>query len=284
MTVIYSSKFLDFGEVGHPESPQRLELIYHELRDVGLFHFETPSAATLSDLLRVHNMSLVEQVKRNEFYNPDTPNIENIYSFALLSAGAALKAISLLEDGREKRFTYALARPPGHHATRKELGGFCYFNNIAVASARLLADGKKVAILDIDVHHGNGTEDIFRGKKNIIYVSLHQSPLYPGTGLAQHDNCFNFPLPPGTSMDSYVKALSFGLRQIKKFSPDILGVSLGFDTYAQDPLAEMRLYRSDYRIVAGMIKRLLLPTFFVQEGGYSQDIGKLARTFFSELI
>ena len=136
---------------------------------------------------------------------------------------------------------FSLMRPPGHHATRTRVMGFCYFNNIAIASARFLADhpSKRIAIVDIDCHHGNGTEDFALGRDRIFYASLHQSPLYPGTGLESPMNCLNFPLPPFTEETPYLAALETACERIREFNPDILGVSAGFDTYEEDPLTQM---------------------------------------------
>ena len=212
---------------------------------------------------------------------PDTPVIPGIYYISLLAAGAAADAADLAQ---KEGSSYALVRPPGHHATVSKVGGFCYFNNLAIAVKKLLNNKNRVAILDIDVHHGNGTQDIFLGDKSVQYFSLHQVPLYPGTGWKSENNCHNFPLAAGTTGNQYIEVLQKAISDIQKFSPDILAVSLGFDTYESDPLAQLKLKKEDYKKIGGLIKNLTLPTFFVQEGGYSQDSGELAFQFFTGFL
>ncbi len=161
-----------------------------------------------------------------------------------------------------------------------------YFNNIAIA-IREVYPSKRVAILDIDAHHGNGTQDIFLHESNILYASIHQHPLYPGTGTESIDNCINFPLPSGTGEKTYLKTLRKALSTIENFSPDVVAISLGFDTYESDPLASFLLRRESYPKIAGMISRTVSETgarcFAVLEGGYSNEIGKLAVEFFEGL-
>ncbi|HDI02567.1 MAG TPA: histone deacetylase, partial [Candidatus Aenigmarchaeota archaeon] len=184
MKIIFSEKCLEFSEVGHPESPERVRNAYEFLK--GKYEFVSPRPAREEEILKVHSKELLESVKNNTFFDWDSPNYPNIYEYALLSAGAAIRAL-------ETR-SFSLMRPPGHHAGRNFLGGFCYFNNIAVA-IKNANSRKNVLIVDIDGHHGNGTEDIFRGSENVVYLSLHRSPYYPGTGLKSYENVVNKPLP-----------------------------------------------------------------------------------------
>ncbi|MFN3301854.1 MAG: histone deacetylase, partial [Patescibacteria group bacterium] len=168
--------------------------------------------------------------------------------------------------------SFSLMRPPGHHAGKDFCGGFCYFNNLAIAVAKFLKKDKKVAILDIDCHHGNGTEDIFLGKNNVLYISLHESPLYPGTGLESRFNCLNFPLPPRTQEKEYLQTLEIALEKISQFKPNLLAISAGFDTYKKDPLTYFGLEIDSYQKIGEKIAQLNLPTFSVLEGGYSQSL------------
>lgn len=276
MKVVFEPECLNYNYPGHPESSRRVELILTQLKKDPKFIFVNCQKAEESDLLLVHDQQLIDQVKNNSFSDPDTPNIKSIYYYALLSARSAVLASDLVLS---EQYVFTLNRPPGHHATHDRVGGFCYFNNIAAAVAKLLKAEKRMAILDIDVHHGNGTEDIFLGKEEVIYVSIHQIPLYPGSGLKTVGNCYNFPLPPLTKFDEYQKNLTSALEIITDFKPEILAVSLGFDTYKNDPLANIKLEIKDYRLIGQMIKNLKLPTFFVLEGGYSEDIGLLASEF-----
>lgn len=168
-------------------------------------------------------------------------------------------------------------RPPGHHAGRngEALGaptkGFCYFNNIAIAVKYL---GKRVLILDIDGHHGNGTEEIFLGDEKVIYVSLHRHPEYPGTGIESRENCFNFPLKADCGEKTYLETLKNAFRKIDFKKIEIIAVSAGFDTYKHD-LASLGLTEKSYKKIGEQIAKFKKPAFFILEGGYiSQNIGK----------
>jgi acetoin utilization deacetylase AcuC-like enzyme len=279
MKIIYSAKCLEYYSPGHPESPTRVEDSYQFLKDKN-FEFIEPSAAQENDLLLVHSQSLIDQVKNDKFSDADTPNLKGIFDYALLSAGGALRAMEIALTGEK---SFSLMRPPGHHAGRKQLGGFCYFNNLAVAVAKALEKVGKVAILDIDCHHGNGTEDIFLGKSNVLYVSLHQSPLYPGTGLRSQFNCINFPLPAGTDESFYLGTIDQALKKISDFSPKLLAISAGFDTYQKDPITSLDLAIDSYRKIGQKIATLNLPIFAVLEGGYSSDLPQCLFNFLSGL-
>ena len=281
MKVVYTPTCLSYKIPGHPESPQRIDRIYHSLKSIPSISFYQPNKATEQEILSVHDKTLLNAVKNSTYIDPDTPVIPGIFEISVLAAGATIKAS---EIAQKEGSSYALVRPPGHHATRKMVGGFCYLNNLAIAVKKLLENNKRVAILDIDVHHGNGTQDIFLGEKSVQYFSLHQVPLYPGTGWKSEGNCRNFPLPAGTNGDQYIEVLQKAFADIEKFSPDILAVSLGFDTYESDPLAQLKLKKEDYKKIGVLIKNLNFPTFFVQEGGYSRDIGELAFQFFTGFL
>lgn len=268
MFVVYSPKCLEYSEVGHPESPMRVGASYQFLKDKN-FEFVEPQLAQERDLLTVHTKRLIEEVKNEQILDLDTPNIKGIFNYALLSVGGAIKAMELALTGEK---SFSLMRPPGHHAGKDSCGGFCYFNNIAIAAAKALQKVKKVAILDIDCHHGNGTENIFLGKSKVLYVSLHESPLYPGTGLKSYLNAINFPLPPATTEKEYLEFLNKGLEKIADFKPNILAISAGFDTYKKDPITMFNLEIKSYQKIGKKIAALNLPTFAVLEGGYSSDL------------
>ena len=168
--------------------------------------------------------------------------------------------------------------------------GFCYLNNIAIAVAHALGSPspvQRVAILDFDCHHGNGTEDIFRGDERVLFVSLHQSPCYPGTGLTTQDNCLNYPLPPGTRPAQFLAALDEGLERIRDFQPGLLAVSAGFDAYKGDPITNMDLEIETFyeigRRVADVTERApsapAVPCFAVLEGGYSREFAQCVEAF-----
>ena len=276
ITIIYSEKCLDYGQPGHPESPDRVKNSYEFLREKE-FEFVEPEPCSEKDFLLVHSKQMVESVKNGNFFDMDTPNLPGIFEIAKLSAGGAIKACELALEGKT---SFSLLRPPGHHATRNNIGGFCYFNNIAIAVKKTLQEfgqgpersRRRVVIIDIDCHHGNGTEDIFLGEEKVLYVSLHQSPLYPGTGLSSKKNCLNFPISAGTDEKKYLEVLDSALIEVKKFDPSLIGVSSGFDTYELDPITDIGLKKESYRKIGERIKNLGKPIFRVLEGGYSQDL------------
>ena len=267
MKLVFSPQCLEYREDGHPESPERVSRTYDVLKSE--FNVVAPEKAEENDILKVHAHTLLDMVKRNEITDPDTPNLPGIFGIALLAAGAALTAGHFALKGE---CAFSLMRPPGHHAGRGFLGGFCYFNNIAVAVSRCLESAERICILDIDCHHGNGTQDIFMGDRNVLYLSLHQSPLFPGTGLVSEQNCMNYPLPPGTDKELYLKVFGKAIEQVKKFKPDLIGVSAGFDTYREDTLTSINLDIQTYRTIASMIASLNVPAFSVLEGGYAEQM------------
>lgn len=280
MKIIFSPVCLEYGGGGHPESPERVKRIYETIEGKrgGSYEFVKPTPCSDKELELVHTKGLIERVKRQDtsVFDSDTPNYQGIFNYAKLAAGAALKAGEMALKG-EKAFS--LMRPPGHHAGRAFLGGFCYFNNIAIAVSKALREVKRVAILDIDCHHGNGTQDIFLGNKDVLFVSIHQSSLYPGTGLSSEGNCVNFPIPPHTGEGGYLTVLKKAVSVIEDFRPSLLGVSAGFDTYRGDPLTQIGLEKESYRKIGEIISGLGLPGFALLEGGYSREIGECVRSF-----
>lgn len=281
MKLIFSQRCLEFQKEGHPESPQRLQRSYEYLCGQEGFEFIEPQHCREEEILLVHTPRLLEEIKSADFYDPDTPSLDRIYEYARLSAGAAIQAS---EFGLKQGFSFSLMRPPGHHAGRDRLGGFCYFNNIAIAVEKLRRQGKKIAIIDFDCHHGNGTEDIFKGRDSLLYLSLHQSPLYPGTGLESKKNCLNYCLAAGTTEDAYLSIFREGLESIEGFAPDLIAVSAGFDTYKRDPLGGIKLEKSAYKKIGELILQLHRPVFAVLEGGYSKDLPQCVFEFLSAFV
>jgi acetoin utilization deacetylase AcuC-like enzyme len=280
MKIYYSHKCLEYSQPGHPESPARVESSYNYLKEKG-FHFTEPKPCPDADILLAHTQKLLDNVKKESFFDFDTPSFEGIFEIAKLSAGSAIDAAMQCLNEGEKAFS--LMRPPGHHATKNDLGGFCYFNSIAIASLKAKETVGRVAIVDFDCHHGNGTEDIMLGKKDFLYLSLHQSPLYPGTGLRSRENCINYPLPARTSPDQYLSVLGEGLKEVTKFSPDLLAVSAGFDSYKLDPITSLSLEKETYMEIGQMLSGLNKPTFAVLEGGYSRDLPECIYQFLTGL-
>lgn len=268
MKIIYSEKCLEYNMPGHPESPERVMYSHKYLKEKG-YTFVEPTPCMEEDVLSAHSNGLVEKVKRGDFFDFDTPALPHIYDHALLAAGAAIEAMEIAAGGEP---VFSLMRPPGHHATRNNLGGFCYFNNMAISVKKALKTRNRAAIIDIDCHHGNGTEDIFLSDDRVLFISLHQSPLYPGTGLTSRKNCLNYPLRPNTDVNSYLGVLEEALEKVRDHKPDIIGVCAGFDTYKNDPITNLMLDFGAYHKIGELLKELSRPLFTVLEGGYDKDI------------
>ncbi len=286
MHVVFSKKCLEYWKPGHPESPDRIYRTYKLLREMN-FSFVEAEPCNEEDLLLIHSRKFVEKIKNELFYDPDTPNLPGIYEYAKLSAGSAIKSMELALKG-EKAFS--LMRPPGHHAgvNGKALGaptlGFCYFNNIAIACMKALKKISKIAIIDIDCHHGNGTQEIFFGDPRVLFVSLHRfGGVYPGTGELSVKNCLNYPFTYAIGDSEYIKILNIALKEIEKFDPDLVAVSAGFDTYKYDPVCSLGLSIKAYTKIGSMIADLNRKTFVVLEGGYGEDFPKCILNFLNGL-
>ncbi|MCX6818692.1 MAG: histone deacetylase, partial [Candidatus Aenigmarchaeota archaeon] len=281
MKIIYSPKCLEYEKPGHPESPTRVYATHDYLKQKG-YIFEEPKQCTIADLLLVHSKNLINQVKHNSFEDADTPNLPKMFDYARLSVGGALLA---METALKKQHAFSLMRPPGHHAGRDFLGGFCYFNNIAIAVKKALKakNVKRIAIIDIDGHHGNGTQNIFHGQNNVLYVSLHQVGVFPMTGFTSENNCLNYPLGSGSSDREYIQTLKLALERIRNFSADLIAVSAGFDTYKEDPVLGLGLYTNTYCEIGKLIAGLDKPVFAVLEGGYSKDMPECVYEFLKGL-
>lgn len=227
--------------------------------------------------------------RRFYIYDSTSPVGARTYEAALHSANLAYHGARALLDG--ERAVYALCRPPGHHAGRDFMGGYCYINNAAVAAYALKERGR-VAVLDIDYHHGNGTQHILWDEPEILFASLHADPAvdYPYyCGYADergaHGQVINVPLPHGTDAAAYLDALHATLARIRDFAPQSLVISLGFDTFKDDPIASFTLGVDAYARIGQAIAALELPTLYVQEGGYAVErLGDLAAGFFSGVL
>jgi acetoin utilization deacetylase AcuC-like enzyme len=274
--IIFSEKCLAYGQY-HIESPERVRKAVEILRGLG-YEFLEPEPASEDDLLKAHDVDYVWNVKKGLVEDPDTPAYDNIYEFARLSAGGAILAA--------KVGGFSIMRPPGHHAgiNGAALGaytrGFCYFNNIAIAVKHL---DKPTLILDIDGHHGNGTQEIFLGDKKVAYISLHRHPNYPGTGAVAEANCLNFPLPPDCEDKTYVETFDKALSLVDTERFEVVAVSAGFDAHSGD-LASLGLTEKGYLEIGKRIGELEKHTFFVLEGGYQgetlgNDINQLVKAF-----
>ncbi|MBS0556310.1 MAG: histone deacetylase family protein [Proteobacteria bacterium] len=243
---------------GHPESPARLRAVLQALDDPRLASITRVVAppALRAQLARVHDVALIDRIfasaprSGHVQLDPDTAMSPDSLEAALHAAGAVCAAVDALIDGTDAR-AFCAVRPPGHHATHDAAMGFCLFNNIAVGAAQALARGiERVAIVDFDVHHGNGTQDIFGNEPRVLYASTHQSPLYPGTGASGETgvgNVVNAPLPPGAGSAQFRAAMAeIVLPRLTEFRPQLLMISAGFDAHRLDPLASLNLDADDF--------------------------------------
>jgi len=311
------------------ESPARLTAIRSALESAGGYTFEEPPIAAEEAIATVHDPAYIAYIRETSAelrrargstakaqwptvfpYGPNpratgnralrgqfcfdtyTPLLGGTFAAALGGASAALRAAELLAAGTEQR-VYVLTRPPGHHAERDRCGGYCYFNNSALAAERLAKLGK-VAILDLDVHHGNGTQHIFYNRYDVLTVSIHGDPagLYPffsgyadetGTGPGLGFNV-NLPLPPGTGPKEYRPALEKAIEAVSKLQPAFLVLAFGADTHEADPIGGFKLPTGFYREIGLQVRELKLPTAIVQEGGYSlESLGVCVANLLSEL-
>lgn len=286
-TAFISHRDCHLHDVGsyHPESPERLSAISDHLIAQGIdhyfVHYEAP-LATFEQLMRVHSAAHLEHLKRSSpdlgvvHIDPDTAMNPHTWHAALRAAGAGVMAVDLVMAG-EVQNAFCAVRPPGHHAERSNAMGFCFFNNIAVAAKHALkVHGlTRVAIVDFDVHHGNGTEECFRNDMQVLMVSTFQHPFYPYSG-TEHPapNMVNIPLPGGTGGDEFCQVVNdLWLPRLREFKPEMIFISAGFDAHYEDDLGGLKLLEKDFAWVTEQIKQIADETaqgriVSILEGGY----------------
>lgn len=272
----------------HAERPERLSAVSGALRDAfgDALRWHQAPRAERGALLRAHAPSLLEAVletrpTRRTLLDPDTVLSPGSAEAALRAAGAGIAAVDAAFGGGDTR-AFCVVRPPGHHASAGDAMGFCLFNNVAVAAAHALDRHglARVAIADFDVHHGNGTQAIFEQEPRVLYAGSHQSPLYPGSGMADErgvGNIVNAPLPPGTGSAGFRAAWrECLLPALDAFAPQLLLVSAGFDGHWRDPLAQLQLQAGDYAWLTGELVAIAQRhahgrIVSLLEGGYDLD-------------
>ncbi|ALM53254.1 histone deacetylase family protein [Halomonas huangheensis] len=313
---------LSGGELVSPfECPERVDYIIQRARDAQLGDIREPMEHGIDPVLAIHDRGYIDflstawqhwkadghageaianiwptrrmpgrHIPRNiegrlGYYAlaGETSLTADSFESALLSKDIALTALDHVLDNGNSAF--ALCRPPGHHAAVDQFGGYCFINNVAVAAQRALDKGhQRVAILDVDFHHGNGTQDIFYARNDVLTLSLHGDPMdeFPyflgfaeetGEGPGEGFN-INYPLPSGTDYTTWAKHLELAKERISEFRPELLIIALGVDTFENDPISSFKLKSEDYLDVGHRIAALGLPTLFVMEGGYAvEEIG-----------
>ncbi len=252
----------------HPEQPARLDAINNRLIASGLAmvlqHFDAPEA-TREQLLAVHDEDFIDKVFSSSpdqglaWLDGDTSMNPYSLQAALYAAGAGVKGVDLVMEDRVKQ-VFCMVRPPGHHAERNRAMGFCIFSNVAIAAYHALNHWglKRVAIVDFDVHHGNGTEDIVRGDERILFCSSFQHPFYPGSGYdTDEPNIINLPLPALTAGDTFRQAvIEQWVPRIEDFAPELIIISAGFDGHRDDEMAAFNLLEADYAWITRQIMQL----------------------------
>ena len=278
VVVVYSDKYLLHDNKNHPENAQRLVSTIDFLKKMpfyGKIEFVEPSKVSEEEICKVHTIQMVERAKEIGWLDKDTYTNEYSYEVAKLSAGGAIKAME--ESIKRNDATFALIRPPGHHATSKKSMGFCLFNNVAISAELFSEKNKKVLIFDHDVHHGNGTQEIFYERDDVLYQSFHLYPHYPGTGRINEVGkgrgegyTINAPLPYKCGERCIEKIMEeIFIPVAEQFSPDIILISAGFDSHHADYLGGLNLTVNFYGKIISAFRKIQKRIVCCLEGGYN---------------
>ena len=273
----------DTGQ-GHPERADRVSVVIENLKKNKKLIWKKPLKFDAKYLKIAHKSDYIDEVKNSfpkkglHFLDGDTivsPGSRQASSDAVASIITAIDSV----QNKEFKNVFCPVRPPGHHAEKDKAMGFCIYNNVAVGAHYLIEKYKlnKIAIIDFDVHHGNGTQNIFYDNEKVLYISTHQYPFYPGTGAnnekGKHSNILNIPLPAGTNSEEYMNAYEHVLKKLKEFKPEFLLFSAGFDAHQDDPLAQFKLKSKDFyditkRTLKVINKSINNKVVSILEGGY----------------
>jgi acetoin utilization deacetylase AcuC-like enzyme len=288
--IVYSEEFNKHDNMGHPENAQRLIVMLDEIRKAPFFDdlvFVKPNILLEKTLFDIHSERMIEQIKKmsNEYMSwidLDTYVSSGDYETARLAAGGLLLACKNVLQGKAGN-AFALVRPPGHHASKERSMGFCLFNNAAIAANEISKKGKKVLIFDFDIHHGNGTQEIFYDRKDVMYQSTHLSPHYPGTGDIEDIGIgegegynINAPFSYGHGNKAFSQVLDeIFLPIAKQFKPDLIIISAGYDSHHLDPLGGLKLTADFFGEMTEKFQKIQPKIVCTLEGGYNLEwIGK----------
>ena len=278
--------------MGHPEQADRITAIVETLKKNKNLLWEKPSNVKKEILTMTHSSEYIDLVENSfpkkgiSFLDGDTVISPGSKDATIDAVGSIISAIDGIQKKKFKN-AFCAVRPPGHHAEKNKAMGFCIYNNVAVGAKYLIEKYKykKVAIFDIDVHHFNGSQDIFYDDEKVLGISTHQYPFYPGTGSekekGKYNNIKNIPLPAGTNSEEYLNALEFGLNKLKEFHPEFILISAGFDSHKDDPLAQFELKSKDFYEITKRILKISKQycggkVVSILEGGY--DLRALAES------
>jgi acetoin utilization deacetylase AcuC-like enzyme len=305
--LVYDDACLRHASPGHPEKPERLTAIREVLENAGLGDrmVHIPARPATDEVLGlVHTPAYIKMIRETAATEKeirlagDTYAVAGSWQAAQLAAGGVCAAVDAVVKG-EVASAFCAVRPPGHHASAEKAAGFCIFNNVAIAARYIQTTHKlnRVLIVDWDAHHGNGTQDTFYRSHDIMYISIHQSPLYPGTGSVDEKgegsaegHILNFPLAPGAGDEEFLKALKDGLAAAEKFKPDFVLISAGFDAHKDDPIAGLQRTEKGFAEGTRLVKALAAKTargriVSVLEGGYNLNaLGSCVLTHIQTLV